>query len=85
MRSMKCVGGLTHGRGLAESIIAKWIACTVAMIEVCKNMESFCCVYFLHLISMSMLESPESQAIPVISKKFEIILRNLIHFQSLKL
>lgn len=42
MRSMKCIGGLTHGRGLTESVRAKWIACTVATIEVCNNMETFC-------------------------------------------
>ena len=42
MRSIKCVGGLTHGRGMNESTIAKFLACTVVLLEICNEMENFC-------------------------------------------
>ena len=32
MRAMKCMGGLTHGRGLTDSVIAKWILSRVAVL-----------------------------------------------------
>ena len=46
MRAMKCSGGLTHGRGLTEAIIAKWILSMIAIMEVVNQMENFCDVSF---------------------------------------
>lgn len=46
MRAMKCSGGLTHGRGLTENVIGKWILSRVAVLEVGNTMETFCNVTF---------------------------------------
>ena len=42
MRAMKCTGGLTHGRGITESLIGKWVLSRVAILEVGSAMERFC-------------------------------------------
>lgn len=41
MRAMKCSGGLTHGRGLTENVIGKWVLSRIAVLEVGNAMESF--------------------------------------------
>ena len=46
MRDMKCMGGLTHGRGLTDSVIAKWILSRVAVVEISNAMELFCNMTF---------------------------------------
>ena len=42
MRPMKVSGGLTHGRGITESTLCKWIPSTIVLIEVTDGMEQFC-------------------------------------------
>lgn len=46
MRSMKTQRGLTHGRGLSESVLVKFILTMVILVEVCNKMEDFCSVFF---------------------------------------
>lgn len=46
MRSMKTQGGLTHGRGLSESVLTKFVLTMIILVEVCNNMEKFCNVSF---------------------------------------
>lgn len=46
MRAIKCTGGLTHGRGLTENVIGKWISSRVAVLEVGNAMELFCNMSF---------------------------------------
>lgn len=46
MRSIKCMGGLTHGRGLTEKTIMNWILSRVVVMEVCSSIESYCNVQF---------------------------------------
>lgn len=46
MRAMKCCGGLTHGRGLTDTVIAKWILARAAVLEVGNAVELFCDVIF---------------------------------------
>lgn len=36
MRSMKTQGGLTHGRGMSESVITKFVLTMIILIEVCN-------------------------------------------------
>ena len=42
MRPMKDSGVLTHGRGITESTLCKWILSTIVLIEVTDAMEQFC-------------------------------------------
>ncbi|XP_025836330.1 uncharacterized protein LOC108737016 isoform X1 [Agrilus planipennis] len=42
MRGMKCMGGLTRGRGVSESTVTKWIACAILLLEISHEMEQFC-------------------------------------------
>ncbi|KYN03290.1 hypothetical protein ALC62_05871 [Cyphomyrmex costatus] len=42
MKAIKTSGGLTRGRGITDSVVAKWIISTVALTEVCNEMEKFC-------------------------------------------
>lgn len=42
MRSMKSSGGLTHGRGITQSVLSKWILSTIALTDVCNEMQDFC-------------------------------------------
>ncbi|XP_043269016.1 uncharacterized protein Nepl16 isoform X1 [Venturia canescens] len=46
MRSIKCSGGLTHGRGLTEAVIGKWVLSRAAVLEVINSMELFCSMTF---------------------------------------
>ncbi|KYN10940.1 hypothetical protein ALC57_16910 [Trachymyrmex cornetzi] len=46
MRSMKTQGGLTHGRGLSESVLTKFVLTMIILVEVCNEMEDFCNVSF---------------------------------------
>lgn len=46
MRSMKTQGGLTHGRGLSESVLTKFVLTMIILVEVCNAMENFCNVSF---------------------------------------
>lgn len=41
MRSMKIVGGLTHGREITQSALAKWILSMLVIVEVSEAIESF--------------------------------------------
>lgn len=47
MRSMKCSGGLTHGRGITDSVSAKWVLFTIGLTEVSNEMEKFCNVSYV--------------------------------------
>ena len=46
MKSMKSQGGLTHGRGITQTVLNKWILSMIAFIEVCNTMEQFCNVSY---------------------------------------
>ncbi|XP_031784033.1 uncharacterized protein LOC116417072 [Nasonia vitripennis] len=46
MRSMKTQGGLTHGRGMAESVLTKFVLTMIILVEVCNEMENFCNVSY---------------------------------------
>lgn len=46
MRSMKSNGGLTHGRGITESTMKKWITTMTTMIDISQQIEQFCGVSF---------------------------------------
>lgn len=53
MRAMKTQGGLTHGRGMSESVLIKFILTMIILDEVCNEMEDFCDVSYItseHLI-----------------------------------
>ncbi|CAH2218497.1 jg2186 [Pararge aegeria aegeria] len=47
MRSMKTSGGLTHGRGITDSVLAKWVLTMPFLIDVSNSMQSFCNVAFI--------------------------------------
>lgn len=42
IKAIKSIGGLTHGRGLTESVITKWVLTMVLLVEVYNEMKSFC-------------------------------------------
>ncbi|GBN12256.1 hypothetical protein AVEN_245733-1 [Araneus ventricosus] len=42
MRTIKGTGGLTHGRGIAYSTLAKWVANIPTITEVFEQVENFC-------------------------------------------
>ncbi|XP_026482212.1 uncharacterized protein LOC113389378 [Ctenocephalides felis] len=46
MRTMKCLGGFTHGREVKESVLSKWILGMVFLHNVCEEVEKFCNVAF---------------------------------------
>lgn len=46
MWSMKTIGGLTHGRGLSESVLTKWTLGMTSVHNVCQEIEDFCGVLF---------------------------------------
>lgn len=46
MRSIKTQGGLTHGRGLSESVLTTFVLTMIILVDVCNEMESFCNVSF---------------------------------------
>lgn len=41
MRSSKSIGGLTHGRGLSERTLTKFIACAPGSLQICEAFEKF--------------------------------------------
>lgn len=41
MRSMKSQGGLTHGRGISNSVLARWTEGMVYMLNICEGHEIF--------------------------------------------
>lgn len=47
MRSMKSSGGLTHGRGITDSVTAKWILSSIVLTDVCNVMENFCNISYV--------------------------------------
>ncbi|CAH2005907.1 unnamed protein product [Acanthoscelides obtectus] len=46
MRIMKITGGLTHGRGVSESILCKWTKGMTSLQNICEEMEKMCGVAF---------------------------------------
>lgn len=46
MRTMKGCGGLTHGRGIEESIQTRWTMSLAAGHQICDQIESYCSVSF---------------------------------------
>ncbi|KAE8743752.1 hypothetical protein FOCC_FOCC009627 [Frankliniella occidentalis] len=44
MRAIKSEGGLTRGRGITESVLAKWIDGIPHCIPICNALESFCSI-----------------------------------------
>lgn len=47
MRSMKSSGGMTRGRGITNSTLAKWLQATVTSNSICSSLEQFGGVYFM--------------------------------------
>lgn len=41
MRSMKSQGGLTHGRGISNSVLSRWTGGAVYMLNICEQLERF--------------------------------------------
>lgn len=41
MRSMKSQGGLTHGRGISNSVLSRWTGGMVFMLNICESLERF--------------------------------------------
>lgn len=46
MRCMKTSGGLTHGRGISDSTLAKWILTMPVLIDVTESLQKFCNINF---------------------------------------
>ena len=46
MKSMKSQGGLTHARGITQSVLTKCILSMIDLIKVCNTMEQFCRVSY---------------------------------------
>lgn len=46
MRIMKIAGGLTHGRGVSESILCRWTKGMSSLQNICEEMEKMCGVAF---------------------------------------
>lgn len=42
MKSMKVIGGLTHGRGFSDSVLTKWTAGMTSLQNVCQKIEEYC-------------------------------------------
>lgn len=42
MRTMKSIGGLTHGRGISNSVLTMWMLGMVYLHNVCDEIEKFC-------------------------------------------
>lgn len=45
MRSMKTSGGLTQGRGISDSVLAKWTLGSVFLYNVCEEVEKLCGIH----------------------------------------
>lgn len=41
MKNMKSIGGLTHGRGMSESVLMRWTLGMVALQNICEEVEKF--------------------------------------------
>ena len=39
MKSMKCCGGLTHGRGITDSVLSRWILGMVHLLDICEQVD----------------------------------------------
>lgn len=46
MRSMKTQGGLTHGRGMSESVISKFVLTMLTLVDISNEMDNFCDVSY---------------------------------------
>jgi hypothetical protein len=46
MRAMKCVGGLTHGRSVSDSVVTKWVLTAPATAHIVNSLGKFCNVSF---------------------------------------
>lgn len=46
MRAMKSQGGLTHGRGMGESVISTFVLTMLTLLQVTTEMENFCNVSY---------------------------------------
>lgn len=46
MRSIKCAGGFTRGRGISKDVIMNWVLARVTVLEICDAAEKFCGVQF---------------------------------------
>ena len=46
MRSMKSSGGLTHGRGMTDSVLAKWILGMPTTLDITEKIEEYCDVAY---------------------------------------
>jgi hypothetical protein len=44
---MKCAGGLTQGRGITDSTVARWIMATPSAMNISEQLERFCDVSFV--------------------------------------
>lgn len=44
MRSMKTAGGLTHGRGISDSVLTLWTMGMIYLYNICNEIEDFCSV-----------------------------------------
>lgn len=42
MKSMKSSGGLTHGRGITDSVLTRWTLGMAHMQNICDEIEAFC-------------------------------------------
>jgi hypothetical protein len=47
MRSMKCAGGLTQGRGITNSTVARWIMAMPSAMDISEQLEQFCDISFV--------------------------------------
>ncbi|CAG9820707.1 unnamed protein product [Phaedon cochleariae] len=45
MRTMKSIGGLTHGRGITDSVLTKWTLGMTFLHNVCDVIEDFCGIF----------------------------------------
>lgn len=46
MRAMKCVGGLTLGRGVSDSVVTKWVLTAPATAHIVNSLGKFCNISF---------------------------------------
>ncbi|GBN52852.1 hypothetical protein AVEN_155155-1 [Araneus ventricosus] len=42
MKNMRTFGGLTHGRGVSDSVLARWTQGMTALQHICDGIEKFC-------------------------------------------
>lgn len=84
MGAMKCSGGLTHGRGLTEGVISKWVLSRAAVLEVVNAVELFGNATFAtseqHVDNRVSRISRDAEDLLKIKKTF---LKHSIHFPKL--